>query len=466
MAAIITEQFRRNSAKLLLADIANVANNYYVGLGKSDSWVDDEQLTNWVVPTADGTNGEAEEIKSNLITLIKAETVNSRLVIPRVNYRAGTRYKAYTPYDENCFYPETINGVSYLPCYVVVVSGGDIAIYLCLRAPNNESTFAPSDTTSYAPRSYGADGYIWSRVDTFTSTSTTIDTDQYISITSGSASEGQATAIQSQSGGILYGFTVADGGSGYPVGSFDVTFTPYTATGSLTPITCSALTTEGVITSLTLPSSYDIAATSNTGIINGIFEFINANGSGAKILPHITPSLGLAHTPSDVLPSWFIGIAAKAVDNISEDGFYIPYRQVSILRNINHNQGTGNPATLGALKYFKLTNARPDLVNVETGTHITISGSQTKVIYDSYAAAVVDGGTEYRVYYHQNSSSGYGLVPSSGAITIGTNTGLPYFDTSNNEYVPGTGELVFVENRKPIVRAQSQTEEIKIIIQL
>lgn len=466
MAAIITEQFRRNSAKLLLADIANVANNYYVGLGKSDSWVDDEQLTNWVVPTADGTNGEAEEIKSNLITLIKAETVNSRLVIPRVNYRAGIRYKAYTPYDENCFYPETINGVSYLPCYVVVVSGGDIAIYLCLRAPNNDSTFAPSDTTSYAPRSYGSDGYIWALVDIFTSTSATIDTDQYISINDGSVTGGQATAIQSSSGGILYGFTIVDGGSGYPTGSFNVTFTPHTSTGTLTPITCIALTTEGVITSLTLPSSYDIAASANTGIINGTLEFINApGGSGAKILANITPALGLAHTPSNLLPSWFVGIAAKAVDDISQDGFYIPYRQVSILRNLSHNQ-TGNPATLGALKYFKLTNARPELTNVETGTTVTISSSQTKVLYDSYAAVIVDGGTEYRVYYHQNSSSGYGPIPSSGAINIGTNTGLSYSNISNNEYVPGTGELIFVENRKPIVRAQSQTEEIKIIIQL
>jgi hypothetical protein len=462
MAAIITEQFRRNSAKLLLADIANVANNYYVGLGKSDSWVADEQLTNWVVPSADGTNGEAEEIKSNLITLIKAETINSRLVIPRVNYRSGTRYKAYTPYDENCFYPETISGVSYLPCYAVNIVGGNVAIYLCLRAPNNDSQFPPTDATSYTPRSYGSDNYIWALIDVFSTTSATIDTDQYISISTGSVEAGQTTKITNESGGILYGFTIVDGGSGYTAGSFNVTFTPYTSAGPLTAIVCPALVTAGSITSISLP-----AISSATGIINGIFDFSNSStGSGAKILANITPTLGLAHTPSNILPSWFIGIAAKAIDDISSDGFYIPYRQVSVLRNVSHDQSGSNPSTLGALKYLKLSAARTELALIEPGTIISFVSSQTKALFDSYATKVVGGTTEYRVYYHQNSSSGYGKVPSSGAINISTNTNIAYSTALNNEYVPGTGELVFVENRKPIVRAQSQTEEIKIIIQL
>jgi hypothetical protein len=460
MAAIVTEQFRRNTAKSLLADITNT--NYYVGLGKSDSWVEDEQLTNWSVPIADGTNGEAEEIKSNLITLIKAETANCRLVIPRVNYKSGSRYKTYTPYDENCFYPETINGITYLPCYVVTTIGSNIAIYLCLHGSSSESISPPNDTTSYVPRSYGNDGYIWALVDIFTSVDAPINTDQYISINTGTVSSNQATTIANTSGGILYGFTVLSGGSGYS-GSQSVRFDAYTAI-SQTPIEilCTATVVNGQITALSLPSQY---AYTTTGIINGTFEFLNnLNGTGAIIVPNITPSLGLANTPSDILPSWFVGISAKAIDDISADGFYIPYRQVSILRNLQHNQ-IGNPATLGALKYLIITQPVSALASVEPGTPITFN-NDTVALFDSYATVTVSGSPQYRVYYHQNTVSGYGKIISSGTITIENNTALPYSSILNNEYVPGTGEVIFIENRKPIVRAQSQTEEIKIIIQL
>ena len=472
MSAIITEQFRRNSAKSLLQDIQTLDTSYYVGLGKSDKWVDDEQSRDWTVPTATGTNGEAIDIKSNIITLLKADSTNTRLTIPRINYKSGVRYKEYTPYDENCFYPTRLSGVDYLPCYVVVNGVSSIAIYMCLHAPTNSiSSYVPDDTTSYRPRTYGNDGYVWALIDHFTISEAVINTDQYISINGGSVIGSTAVDIQNSSGGVLYGFTVKNGGTGYAAGQFDIRFKPYSSTGaSYEPITCTAKTTNGSITAVELPSNYIIG--SNLGIAGGIFEIVDPieGSAGAIIQPHITPLLGLAHTPSNILPSWFIGVSVKAMDDISADGFYIPYRQISILKNVSHNKPGERPLTLGALKYLKLLNAKPELENILPGTKITFATqSDTVAIFDAYTVVDVNGTSEFRVYYHQNETSGYGWIDDVDNITIGnidTYAGLPYFAKSNNEYTPGSGDLIFIENRKAIVRAQSQTEEIKIIIQL
>jgi hypothetical protein len=459
MAAIVTEQFRRNSAQSLLADIADSTTNFYVGLGKSDSWVEDEQLTNWTVPDPDGTNGEALEIKSNLITLLKAETANCALTIPRVNWKVGQRHKAYTPYDENCFYPETINNIQYLPCYAVNVVGSNIAVYLCLKTANTETASTPNDITSYAPRTYGSDGYVWALIDVISIVEASINTDQYISINSGSVSNAAATNIANSSGGTLYGFTVLNGGSGYEPANINVTFTPYTSTTTLAAITCAATVSNGQLVDVILPTGYSYT----TGIVNGTFS-ITGVGTGAAIAANITPAVGLAHTPSRVLPSWFVGVSVDAVDNISSDGFYIPYRQISILKGVTHNQ-SGSPATLGALKYLKLVSALPALLSIETGTLITFNNG-SRALFDEYASVTVEGTVEYRVYYHQNTKSGYGKIENTGTVNIATNTGIAYSTISNNEYVPNSGDVIFIENRKPIVRAQSQTEEIKIIIQL
>lgn len=466
MAAIITEQFRRNTAKFLLENIADNTTNYYIGLGKSDSWVEDEASRNWTVPDPSGTLGEDYEIKSNLITLLKAEASKCSLVIPRVNYKSGAFYKVYNPHDENCFFPETINGIPYLPCYAVNTIGSNVAIFLCLKAPNVPSASVPTDTTTYSPRPYG-DGYVWALIDVLSTIDMAVNTDQYVSINSSSVNTSIAPIIENSSGGILYGFTVLNGGSGY-IGGLTVTFKPYTATTTVPNIICSTtINSNGEITEVKLPTNYIYA----TGIVNGTFEFSSAIGSGAVIVPNITPALGLAHTPANVLPSWFIGMAVQAVDNIYSDGFYIPYRQISVLKGISHTQTeSGNPLSIGALKYIRLSASNSNLLSVPEGEMITF-GNGSRALFDSYAEISMDGGetTEYRVYYHQNTKSGYGKIEvgsTNNTITIAAYANISYSSISNNEYVPNSGNVVFIENRKPIIRAQSQTEEIKIIIQL
>ena len=52
-----------------------------------------------------------------------------------------------------------------------------------------------------------------------------------------------------------------------------------------------------------------------------------------------------------------------------------------------------------------------------------------------------------------------------GGINIGSLTAVVYSAITTPEYTPYTGEVYFLENRKPIQRAPSQEEEIKLVIQ-
>jgi hypothetical protein len=76
-----------------------------------------------------------------------------------------------------------------------------------------------------------------------------------------------------------------------------------------------------------------------------------------------------------------------------------------------------------------------------------------------------------RLYYYQNRKTGFKSFDTSGEAINGT---LPTGGNSstvtsnslqNSEFVEGSGQLVFLENRAPISRTASQIEDIKCIIE-
>lgn len=460
MAAIVTDSFRRNNTQFFLDNIALTNSKYYLGIGKSEQWASDEESTNLVIPVPLGIPSDDSDIKSNLTTLIKINATNSGLVIPQIKWKSGAIYKAYSPADPDCFYPSTlIGGGEENPCYAII-SG---RIYLCLKAGDGAVANIPT-STDYRALSYGNDGYIWILVDNIITATANINTDQFISISSGEAAASIAPAIQSDGGGLLYGFTVVSGGSGY-TSTNAVQFTAQKNDGTIVTITCpvNINSTTGSIESVLLPADYSYTAASSKGIVNGHFVFNSAEtGSGAVIVPHIAPARGFAYKPSATLPSWYVGIAVDAVDNISDDGLYTPYRQISILKDIEYSEDSSID-TLAALRYLTLASAPTNTPAV--GSLITFGTTGIKAYFDNYSAVSVGGSTQHRIYFHQNSTTGYGAIPSTGLFTIASGDTISYLTVNNNEYTPLSGEVIFAENRKKINRQSAQTEEIKIIIQ-
>ena len=504
MAAIITETFRRKTRDLLEEDM--IANPYYIGIGKSNPWEENssgkiESATTFNVPIPKGTPADDLETLNNLTSLIKIKEDNISAAIPRVSWKTGNIYKEYNPYDESCFYSDSNN---LFPCYVIVEELPTKPIFLCLRkqSATSQSTQKPSIAT------YGytvlTDGYVWAYIQDYINLDNTINSNSFIQIHKKnlhqrSASPSTINACKVATGGKIYGFTVVHGGSGYststPPNAYisikrttdDPGDQPSSFAGSfeLVPVVqdsepINGVVTPGVIKGWTFKDNQSIntllSDQNNKDIISASVEIRAASGapggSGALIIPHISPIDGFGYHPSKDLPGWYMGIYSKFEDD-TDDTFFTPYRQISIIRKPQWDStlGSNAPDTLRGLRWFAL--------DLEEGALDTnISGLPIRLQYSAgglnnpiigYADLVYDDlpNDTKRLYFHQCYSSGFGHIPSSGNIFVGNiSTLIQYTSVNSGEYITNTGEVVFTENRKAIERAPQQAEELKIIIQL
>jgi len=558
MAAIITENFRRNNAALFLNDITSSppVSEYYLGIGKQDAWAVDEAIT--PVPVPIGSRADELEVLSNLTTLVALNSLEGAVgrVIPTVTWRTAVSYKAYSSYDSSRFYPTgTVQ-----PCYVTIQGN----IFMCLKAGSGNSTIAPSvqSPNKYAPFQLfdgagNSDGYVWVliqeaavtpiiRTNTFTDVSNTALAGDPITI--GTA----AYASKTQCGGLVSGFTVVNGGSGYvsgtsvfklrrndgfptgtaatatavinvsgvvtsvtintggsgytspPAVTFPVSPTGVTATGT------AVINGSGVVTGVTINnggsgystapavtfdfSADDLTLTATIETVGGVAGVVTSvsysgnpstylkgatfasvdksagPGTGAIIIPTIAPTNGFAYIPAAVMPSWFAGLVVKLDDNINGDSFYTRYRQISIVKNpttkpgFELTDGLNESTTLNALKSFSFADG-VTLPSLDANGSI-ITDSNNNVI--GFADHVINTTGNKKIFFHQNSVSGYRELPSTGSIKIGVGTPATYAYNAINtgEFVnDGKAEVLFTENRSFITRTAGQLEDLILIIQ-
>jgi hypothetical protein len=446
MSAIITDNFRRNNAKLFLSDIAGVTNKYYLGIGKSDKWAANEDSSGYNVAAPVGSFSDGLEVLNNIATLSKLESANTTLVIPNVKWETGKTYKAYNSYDSSCFYATE----DVLPCYSTTSTG----MYLCLAAGTSVTADAPSDTTEYAPTK-GGDNYVWILVQPVSQLGTAFVTDQFIEVSQTPLISTPLTNCSTYGGLCSPVFHVVNGGSGY-TSTPTVKLRGSDAAGSTTyEVSLTATVSGGIITAVT----HGLAlANWPKGLQVASVEISDSAGSGAMVVPIIAPKNGYGYIPAAVMPSWYAGIAVDLANDINTDNFYTPYRQVSVIRNPNTTASTAN-----ALRSLTLS-----------GTIPTVEINNNVIIYDTSdkPLAIADAISGDKLYFHQNYTSGFREIPTSGSCRLavnGTNytyTGVNASEcTSDGVYARIVGEVVFTENRKKITRSAGQTEKIKIIIQ-
>lgn len=449
MSAIITETFRRNNTKAFLADIGDVANRYYVGLGKSDAWPDaggyTEDDSNYVVADPLGTHADNVEVLNNLTTLVGVTSGVYTQVIPNIAAKVNHKHKAYNPFDPNCFYQTTVLGVQMYPCYTIVNSN----VYLCLREADGvlvSYSLPTGASTSRIPQE-NADGSVWIYVYSILP-EYPINGSQFVTVTEDPTLNGGEVLgdITTASGYLVYGFTVIDGGSGYGAAPVVEYVDEDGATTTLL-----ATVSGGAITSVTYPAlTTPLTWVKKRG-------YVKVASGNARVYANIGPALGFGAVPASDMPSWYAGIAIEAVESINDDGAYIPYRQVSVIRNPDYEVGVVDPAiSLNCLG--KLTFAvAPEPTGAAVGDLVTQVATGAIGIVDYY-----DVVNKY-LYYHQTAETGF-IAFDTTTVVIDAS---PYDPSavSVGEYTKETGEVVFVENRKKISRIAGQTEEITIILQ-
>ena len=532
MPAIITDDFRRNQARLLVNDIKASAdsnfdsssenpagelgwpyrgnNRYSIGLGKADPWVNDsngnsESTTGFSPPTPEGTIQEDHDVISNLSVLKDVAGTGVKQLIAKNPWTPGRKYKVYDEADDDMFYT---SGDMY-PCVVT----DNNKVYLCLSNTATTSNFTAvlaSNTQPQANSLYGvtvkgdAQGYVWAHVANIAPADPLL-TNQFVPINSSPS----ITPAQKQlTGGLISHIGITNGGTGYTnPPSVLITAVDYNGNVVNTGISARSVIDGGVVTRIDLvdanqspltdgsESYWDhidgnhLNATSSNRVKYVTVAIAASSGTNATAYATVAPANGYAINAIDILPTWFVGLTAEFVNTETDnDAAIIDFRQVSLLKNFtrNPNHGEGSDAagaiTLDALKYVKLAGT-PDtqIINsLSQGDVLTCGTSPgAKFYFDYYDSATKN------LYYHQNSNPEVNFIdpPASTAVKSGTSTiantdGNGTYRPEYNAYDSppdaydsppnGTtnGEVIFHENRAPFQRGSSQTEEVKLIIQL
>ena len=527
MAAIITDDFRRNQARLLVNDIKASAsslfdspsdnsdettwpyrgnNRYAIGLGKSDPWPDSdgiaESSNSFAAPVPSGTIQEMDDVMNNLFTLKDVEIGNVKQLIAKNAWESGRKYKIYDTSDNDMFYA---TGDEY-PC---VVTNGD-KVYVCLSnsaldgytSAGIASTVAPA-STGYSYNQTTTDGYVWAHVVTLTPEK--LNTAQYAPIPQLDVA-GQVSHVLT--GGLLTHIGVTDGGTGY-TSAPTVTVTVVDHYGQFiansTGVTFKAIVENGAVTRVDMTdATASPAAGSNhywttdtarapyigDGTIASRTAHASVAFSGGGATSQATgyavilPSTGLASNAIDVLPTWFVGITADFIagGGTDDDHAAIDFRQVSLLKNVVRNTAEDNSdGTMDTLKYVTLDEATSGSSQETNRAGL----AQGHVLYTSTGATMyfdyIDGNN---LYYHQNSNDDVNMIrpladdtlfnASSGQIGDVLSVHKGEYDQfkhavyGDNDLGPTkkNGEVIFHENRKPFSRGDDQTEEVKLIIQL
>lgn len=528
MPAIITDDFRRNQAKLLVNDIKASAdsnfdsssenpnentwpyrsnNRYSIGLGKADPWGNDsngnsESTTGFSPPSPEGTIQEDHDVISNLSVLKDVAGTGAKQLIAKNPWTTGRKYKVYDEADDDMFYT---SGDLY-PCVVT----HNNKVYLCLSntaTPSDFTEVAGSTTAPAAASTYGvtssgdAQGYVWAHVANIDSSDPLV-TNQFVPINSSPS----VTPVEKQkTGGLISHIGVTNGGSGYTnPPSVSITAVDYDGDFVDTGITAKAVISGGVVTRIDLVDANQTPLTdgsesywdnidgdhlSSPAVVSNRVKYVTVSitdsvGTGATAYATVAPVDGYAASAIDILPTWFVGLTAEFVNTETDnDAAVIDFRQVSLLKNFereddSETSGATGESVLDALKYVKLADTPAPVTAIidglSQGDVLTCgTGSATSKFYFDYYDS-----TTKNLYYHQNSNPDVNFVDppaltsvKSGSNAIGNTNGVGTYRPEYNAYdSPPTGttngEVIFHENRAPFQRGSSQTEEVKLIIQL
>ncbi len=547
MAAIITSEFRKNARAIFTNELKNGSDNYFIGLGKTDSWSDTTDSLNNVVteysrqfsaPLPVDTDLDKNDVLQNLMILAKISgtTDNSEIfnVIPRNNWAFDRIYKTYDPTDPKCFDYETIDGVAYYPCYVT----SNDRIYMCLANTDGNGEVTPSSVaipsgagndeylsfTGGNPQAISnGEGYIWTLVSSLDEDSK-FYTDQFVDYTQ--APTDKYDQILTSTGGLIYDFKIVNGGStATTIPQSDSTIITIkgterdSASGDLVPSEDVVIHNQNQNTAGTAVGDFEVVFNNGiesikykpaANIIPWKLGYVTASivvqtGTGevneeVHILPLLLPEEGLGRFPDRDLPSFYAGIAVDFIGDVDGEaptGYNVDVRQISLIKNPIRN-ATGDTASAAVVDadinqgQYTQDEAYDSLkyIQVNQGTPLTNDYIGRDYIIEQVGGLSADVGArawlDYvdtendRIYYHQNSSPKVnfkkfkkedGTGEETPQITLtnidGYSDGKEYRlqDVGEAEYMSGTGEVIFYENRKPINRNFNQTDEVKLVIQ-
>lgn len=459
MAAIVTNKTKEQLLQTVLTDVADSANYYYIGIGKSDQW--DATDT---VPTVVNSERDKRNFRLGLQSIIRTTDVS--FVAARYNWSSGSIYSSY-----NDAVTSATNAATY-PHYVL---SGNQRVYICMQQGKTNtgtpvtSTVDPDTIGTPTKPKRTSDGYIWKYLYTLGAVQANkflsanyLPVDFVDSAASLTAVETVQKSIQDSAvAGSIIGFTIVDPGAGYSTAPTVEIFGNQTDSAEAKAY----LTTAGAISKveiesngsgvLTLGSGYDFASITLTG---------GSPTTPAIIRPIISKD-GLGADPRDDLQAGAIMFNAKP-SGVQNGSFMVnqDFRQIGLMKNPLKNQSvdsnfTGTDAR--AMRKFTLTSIDANF-DSDAVRDALITGATTG------AKARADELRIDELFYHFTESDGFKQFEAGEEVFLDSATGITatISTDSGGTIKPFSGEILYIENRSAVERNTAQTEDIKIIVQL
>ena len=493
MPAIITEKFRQSNATAFSNDISS--SKYYMFVGKSQTW-ESEGSSSDTQPPAPVDSVAPESYYWD--DMLASKLISSKsFVIPRRDWSATSTFDMYRHdvsssattssgatnlYDSSYYFKTSAHNV-----YKVLYNGDDAqtgASAIGGTEPNGTGpapffhtgtgyflkymyTMSASDvqnflTTDFMPvkvNANPADSNNIRGVFVFLVTSggsyANVPDGTYYTKLRGDGSNAIARLVVQSNTITSFGSTTSqmqNFGSGYSFASFDLSgsniFTDLTAT---TPIDDSA----GVLTAWN-------------------------NGTAASITAIIDPAGSHGSNDVEELGGHFVMLQAKFEPADVDATQVNDFRRVGIVKNPEVSGG-GSAFTASTARNTNAVLLATGSGNYQVDEVITQNGTNA-------SGRVVEWDSANKIlYYVQEKYVTYGLDANSN-LTLFSGTGTIQGGTSSVTYTPSsssstvnnvvfssgyaspemkrdTGEIIYVENRRPISRASDQTEDIKVVVE-
>jgi hypothetical protein len=497
MAAIITEKFRLHNASQFEESFTESGNDvYYFFIGKS-------------TPFTSGTSGGSDSSPPTPIDgptdeffawddMIAAKSITSssvQRVIARRNWANGSTFDMYDPtYSAS---NTTTSGASNLYDSTFYFVTTDYRVYKVLD--NNAGVaYSGSEPTSTTTAPFSSGGYVLQYMYTLTSGQiNNFLTADFMPVTtdstvSAAATDGAIDALRVTAGSgytdgtyyaAIYGDGTSQGTSSGGIVRITVTSGSIVAFG-LTAGTNTTIHAAGAgytFGTINLASGYtfsDSALTTASAI----------GGSGGAVNVVISPKGGHGFNAIEELGGHYVMMAttltAAEGDDVSTEN---DFRKLGIVVN-PYSYGTTSVATESTARMtyaLKLTSQAGTFDGDEKISQATTGAIGKVVEWDSANSILYytqerfgDYGTNgttgaYVAFSGANvvtgatsSATGTPDAAADSAVTLAGGNTLTFTDGyANPELDPDSGDMIYLENRKPISRSSDQIEDIKIIVE-
>ena len=497
MAAIITEKFRQHNADQFFESFSEDSKStYYLFVGKATAFTSGTTGGSDSSPPTPSDSPTDTEFYAwdSMIAAKNIPSSDITYAIPRRNWVNGT---VYDMYDDNISSSNTTtSGASNLYDSSFYFMTSDFRVYKVLD--NNDGTaYSGAEPTSESTSPFALGGYVLKYMYQVTSSEAAkFLTSDFIPVSNDSTVSAAATDGKIESLKIT-------AGSGYTNGTyFAAVFGDGTSAGTSSGAVVRITVSGGAIQSFGLTAGSDTTihaggAGYTFGTVNlgagftfsdsGLSSASNMGGSGGAVEVVISPKNGHGNDAIGELGGHFV-MTATTLSQAEGDDITTSndFRQVGIVVDPT-NFGTSTVATASTARQTFVVKGSSVSGTFEVDEKITqaTTGAVGKVVeFDSTRSLLYfqqerfgDFGTtstngDHSVFEGTNvitgATSSATLTPSSDSETItlaNNNTLATTSGYQNPELQPDSGNIIYLENRKPIQRDSDQTEDIKLIIE-